>query len=183
MIKRDDALALFKKYNESESLYYHALCVEAVMREAARRENEDEDYWGIIGLLHDVDYEKYPTEHCVKAVDILKEINASDEMIHAICSHAWGICSDVEPILQMEKLLFALDELTGLVYATALMRPERMKGMSNKSVKKKWNTKSFAAGVDRDIITKGSQLSGVEVPTLIEITIKALTDIAPTIGL
>ena len=183
MINREQALEIFKKYNETQSLYYHALCVESVMRLAAEMNGEDVEYWGIVGLLHDVDYEKYPEEHCTKAVEILKEHNVPDDVIHAICSHAWGMCSDVEPVLQMEKILFAIDELTGLVYATALMRPEKMVNMSLKSVKKKWNTKSFASGVDRDVITKGSQMCGIEVSELINMTIKALTSISSEIGL
>ena len=171
MITRDEALELFRKYNKSESLYHHALCVEAVMRAFAREKGEDEDYWGIVGLLHDIDWEMFPEEHCRKAPELLKEINTPDDMIHAVCSHGWGLVSDVEPERDMEKILYAVDELTGLVYATALMRPERMNGMSVKSVKKKWSSKSFAAGVNRDVIEKGSEMCGIPKEHLIEVTI------------
>lgn len=183
MFTRDEALKLFKKYNESESLYHHALCVEATMRAFAREYGEDEEYWGLVGLLHDIDWEKYPEEHCKKAVEILKEIDAPDDFIHAVCSHGWGLVTDVEPERQMEKILYAVDELTGLVYATALMRPEKMNGMTVKSVKKKWSSKSFAAGVNRDVIQKGSEISGVELSHLMEVTISALSSISNEIGL
>lgn len=183
MITRDEALELFRKYNKSESLYHHALCVEAVMRAFAREKGEDEDYWGIVGLLHDIDWEMFPEEHCRKAPELLKEINTPDDMIHAVCSHGWGLVSDVEPERDMEKILYAVDELTGLVYATALMRPEKMNGMSVKSVKKKWSSKSFAAGVNRDVIEKGSEMCGIPKEHLIEVTIGALASIAPEIGL
>ncbi len=183
MVTRDEALKLWHKYNKSESLYHHALSVEAVMREAAIRNNEDPDFWGIVGLLHDVDWEEFPTEHCKKAPELLKEINAPDEMIHAICSHGWGICVDVEPTLYMEKVLFTIDELTGLVTATALMRPEKMSGISVKSVKKKWNAHGFAAGVNREIIEKGAAMIGMDIPSVIQLTIDGMTKVAPEIGL
>ena len=183
MVTRDEALALFKKYNKSESLYHHALSVEATMRAFAEKEGEDVDYWGIVGLLHDIDWEMFPSEHCKKAPSLLKEINMSDDMIHAICSHGYGICTDVKPEREMEKILYTIDELTGLVYATALMRPEHMNGMSVKSVKKKWSSKGFAAGVNRDLILKGSELCGIELPTLIETTINAMSAISSEIGL
>lgn len=183
MVTRDEALELFRKYNKTESLYHHALCVEAVMRAFAKEYGEDEDYWGIVGLLHDIDWEMFPSEHCQKAPELLKEINMPDDMIHAICSHGWGLVTEVRPQRQMEKILYTVDELTGLVYATALMRPERMKGMSVKSVKKKWASKSFAAGVNRELIEKGCELSGITKEHAIEMTIAALTSIAPQIGL
>lgn len=183
MVTREEALQLFRKYNKSESLYHHALCVEAVMRAFAEKKGEDPEYWGIVGFLHDIDWEMFPEEHCRKAPELLKEINMSDDMIHAICSHGWGICTDVAPEREMEKILYTVDELTGLVYATALMRPEHMNGMSVKSVKKKWSSKGFAAGVNRDLILKGSELCGIELPELIQTTIDAMTAIAPEIGL
>lgn len=183
MVTREDALSLWHKYNKSESLYHHALAVEAVMREAAIKFNEDPEYWGIVGLLHDVDWETFPDEHCKKAPELLKEINAPDEMIHAICSHGWGICVDIEPELYMEKVLFTIDELTGLVTATALMRPEKMKGITVKSVKKKWNAHGFAAGVNREIIEKGAELLNLELPAVIQLTIDGMTKIAPELGL
>lgn len=183
MVTRDEALALWHKYNKSESLYHHALSVEAVMRAFAVKEGEDPDYWGIVGLLHDVDWEMFPEEHCKKAPELLAEIDMSEDMVHAICSHGWGLCTDIAPERKMEKILYAVDELTGLVYATALMRPEKMNGMSVKSVKKKWSSKGFAAGVNRDVITKGSELAGIEIPDLIQTTIDAMSGISGEIGL
>ena len=182
-ISREEALGLFRKYNRTESLYHHALSVEAVMREAARREGEDEEYWGIVGLLHDIDWEMFPAEHCRKAPELLKEIDAPDDMIHAICSHGYGLVSDIKPERRMEKMLYAVDELTGLVTATALMRPEKMKGISVKSVKKKWKEKSFAAGVNRTVIANGAEMLGMDVSDLIQLTIDGMTGIAPEIGL
>lgn len=183
MITREQALELFKKYNKTESLYHHALCVEAVMRAFAREYGEDEDYWGIVGLLHDIDWEMFPEEHCRKAPELLAEIGTPDDVVHAVCSHGWGLVSDVEPTRQMEKVLYAVDELCGLVYATALMRPEKMEGMSVKSVKKKWSSKSFAAGVNRDVIEKGAEMAGITKEHLIEVTIQALSSVAGEIGL
>ena len=183
MVTREQAVELFHKYNKSESLWHHALCVEAVMRAFAAEAGEDVDYWGIVGLLHDIDWEMFPDQHCRKAPELLAEIGMPDDMVHAICSHGWGLVSDVEPQRQMEKILYAVDELTGLVYATALMRPERMVGMSAKSVKKKWSSKSFAAGVNREVIEKGAQMADVTKEHLIEVTIQALTSISDRIGL
>lgn len=183
MVTREQAVELFHKYNKSESLWHHALCVEAVMRTFAAEAGEDVDYWGIVGLLHDIDWEMFPDQHCRKAPELLAEIGMPDDMVHAICSHGWGLVSDVEPQRQMEKILYAVDELTGLVYATALMRPERMAGMSVKSVKKKWSSKSFAAGVNREVIEKGAQMADVTKEHLIEVTIQALTSISDQIGL
>ena len=182
MVTRDEALEVFKKYNKSESLLHHALCVEATMREAAMKKGEDPEYWGIVGLLHDIDWEMYPEEHCRKAPELLSPY-FDDAFIHAVCSHGWGICTDVKPELEMEKILYTIDELTGLVYATALMRPEKMVGMSVKSVKKKWSSKGFAAGVNRELILKGSELCGIELPELIQMTIDALTKASQEIGL
>lgn len=183
MVTREQALELFRKYNKTESLYHHALAVEATMREFAKKYGEDEDYWGIVGLLHDIDWEMFPEEHCKKAPELLKEIDMPDDMIHAICSHGYGLVSNVKPERQMEKVLYTIDELTGLVNATALMRPEKINGMSVKSVKKKWGAKSFAAGVNRELIEKGSELSGIEIPELIQTTIDAMTKVKDQIGL
>ncbi len=183
MVTREEALELFRKYNKTESLYHHALCVEAVMRKYAEKLNEDVDYWSIVGLLHDIDWEMFPSQHCQKAPELLKEINMPDDQIHAICSHGWGLVTDVKPERQMEKILYTIDELTGLVYATALMRPEHMNGMSVKSVKKKWSSKGFAAGVNRDLITQGAALCGIEIPELIQTTIDAMSEISAEIGL
>lgn len=183
-MNRDQAIELWKKYNNSESLFHHALAVEATMREFATVKGEDPEFWGLVGLLHDVDYGQFPDQHCQKAPDLLKEINASDEFIHAVVCHGWTLCSDVEPVHYMEKVLFTIDELTGLVNATALMRPEHMNGMSVKSVKKKWSSASFAAGVNRDIILKGVEMLGdMELAEVIQHTIDAMAKVAPQIGL
>ena len=183
MITREQAETLFRKYNKSESLYHHALSVEAVMREFAKKLGEDEAYWGIVGFLPDIDWEMYPDEHCKKAPELLKEIDTPADMIHAICSHGYGLVTDVKPEREMEKILFAVDELTGLVNATALMRPSRIEGMEVKSVKKKWKDKRFAAGVNREVIEKGAQMAGIDITELIQTTIDAMTKIAPQIGL
>lgn len=181
---REDTFELLKKYNKSESLIKHALAVEGVMRYFARKRGEDEEKWGIIGLIHDLDYEKYPEEHCKKTEEILRENNWPEDYIRAVISHGWGICSDVEPQSEMEKVLFAIDELTGLVFTTALVRPSRsVMDMKPKSVKNKWKDKRFAAGVDRSIIEKGAAMLGVEVSELIADTIMGMRDVAETIGL
>ena len=182
-VTREEAEKLFRKYNESESLYHHALSVEAVMREAAERYGEDPDFWGIVGFLHDIDWEKFPEEHCRKAPELLAEINAPEELVHAVCSHVYGMVTDVKPEKMMEKMLFTVDELTGLITATALMRPEKMKGISVKSIKKKWKDKSFAAGVNREVITKGTEMLGMETQDVIQLAIDGMTKIAPEIGL
>lgn len=181
---RDDALYLLRKHNDNEHLIHHALAVEAVMREFAALKGEDPEHWGLVGLLHDVDYGMFPSEHCKKAPELLGEIGADDDFIHAVCSHGYGICSDVKPEKYMEKVLFAIDELTGLINATALVRPEKMVGMTVKSVKKKWNSAGFAAGVDRSLILKGLEMMGdMELPELIQHTIDAMAKAAPQIGL
>ncbi len=182
-ISREKAVELFKKYNKSESLYHHALSVEAVMREFAGKNNEDQDFWGIAGLLHDIDWEMFPEEHCRKAPELLAEIDAPEELVHAVCSHGYGLVTDVEPEKYMEKVLYTIDELTGLITATALMRPEKMKGISVKSIKKKWKDKSFAAGVNRDVITKGAEMLGLDISEIIQTSIDGMTEIAPELGL
>lgn len=182
-IERNTAVELWKKYNKSESLFHHALSVEAVMRRFAKEYGEDQDYWGIIGLLHDIDWEMFPEEHCMVAPRLLKEIGAGDDVIRAVQSHGWGLCSDVKPERKMEIVLYTIDELTGLITATALMRPEKMQGITVKSVKKKWSSKGFAAGVNRDIITNGAAMLGEEIPKIIELSIEAMTEIASEIGL
>jgi predicted hydrolase (HD superfamily) len=183
MFTREEALSLLQKYNTSQALVNHAFCVEATMGEFAKLKGEDQTYWSLVGLLHDVDYGSFPEQHCTKAPELLAEIGADKEFIHAVCSHGWGLCSDIEPTLFMEKVLYTIDELTGLVYATALMRPEKMQGMTVKSVKKKWASKGFAAGVNRDLITKGADLIGMEIPAIIQITIDAMSGVQDTIGL
>lgn len=181
---REEALALLREYNKSESLIKHALAVEGVMRYFARKRSEDEDKWGIIGLIHDLDYEKFPEEHCLKSKDILASKHWPDEYIRAVVSHGWGICSDVEPVSELEKVLYAIDELTGLVATTALIRPSKsILDVKPKSVKKKWKDKRFAAGVDRSIIEKGAQMLGVEISELIRDTIAGMTEVAEEIGL
>jgi putative nucleotidyltransferase with HDIG domain len=181
---REQAFNLLKKYNKSENLIKHALAVEGVMRYFAKKRGEDEDKWGIIGLVHDLDYEQFPEEHCRKSEEILKEHNWPQEYIRAVVSHGWGICSDVEPKTEMEKVLYAIDELTGLVVTTALVRPSKsVMDLKAKSVKKKWKDKRFAAGVDRSIIDKGAQMLNMERTDLITDTILGMREIAEEIGL
>ncbi|HOO89692.1 MAG TPA: hydrolase [Syntrophales bacterium] len=181
---RDEALALLHEYNETDSLRRHAYSVEGVMRYCARKHGEDEEKWGIIGLVHDLDYERFPDQHCTMTQKILEEHNWPDEYIRAVVSHGWGICSDVEPKSTLEKTLYAIDELTGLVAANAMIRPSRsVMDMSVKSVKKKWKNTSFAAGVDRSIIQKGTQMLGVDIGELIEDTINGMREVAVEIGL
>jgi len=181
---RDEALALLQAYNENEALIRHALAVEAVMRHEARRRGADEDKWGVIGLIHDLDYEKFPEQHCHKTEEILREKGWPEEYIRAVLSHGWGICTDVEPQTELEKTLYAMDELTGLVAATALVRPSRsVLDVKPKSVKKKWKEKSFAAGVNREVIEKGAALLGVEVGDLVAEAIAAMCEVADEIGL
>lgn len=182
---REDAFRLFKEYNESESLTKHALSVEAVMTHFAELLGmEDVNKWGIIGLVHDIDYEMYPEEHCVKAREILSERNWSQDYIHAIQSHGYKICSEVEPIEIMEKVLYTIDEITGLITATVLMRPSKsILDLELKSVKKKWKDRRFAAGVDRDLIEEGAKLLGVELDYIISETIKGMQKVAEEIGL
>lgn len=183
MFTRDEAVALLRKYTKNEHLIYHAYCVEAVMRRFAKEFGEDEDYWGLCGLLHDIDWDMFPEQHCKKAPELLKEINAPDDVIHAVCSHGWGICSDVEPTRKMEKVLYTVDELCGLIYATALMRPEHMNGMTVKSVKKKWSSKNFAAGVNRDLIDKGIAMLGMDKSQVIQLAIEGISSVAGDVGL
>lgn len=181
---RDDAWKLFRKYNQTESLTKHALAVEGVMRYMARKFNEDEEKWGIIGLIHDLDYEKYPDQHCKKTEEILRENQWPEEYIRAVMSHGYGIVTDTEPKSLMEKVLFAIDELTGLVVTSALVRPSKsVLDMQAKSVKKKWNDKRFAAGVDRSIIEKGAAMMNVELSELITDTIMGMREVADEIGL
>lgn len=181
---REDALQLLKEYNSNESLIKHALAVESVMRYFARHFGEDEEKWGVVGLIHDLDYEQYPDQHCRKTEEILKSKNWPEEYIRAAVSHGWGICTEVEPRSTMEKVLYATDELTGLVATTALVRPSKsVLDTKPKSVKKKWKDKRFAAGVDRSIIEKGAELLGMELNTVIEYTIMGMRDAAEEIGL
>ena len=181
---REEALALLKQYNKNESLIKHAMAVEGVMRYIARRRGEDEEKWGVIGLIHDLDYEQFPDQHCKKTEEILKENDWPEEYIRAVVSHGWGICSDIKPESDMEKVLYAIDELTGLVVTSALVRPSKsVMDMKAKSVKKKWKQKQFAAGVDRSIIEKGAEMLGVELSELISDTIMGMREVAAEIGL
>ncbi|NLZ44192.1 MAG: HDIG domain-containing protein, partial [Clostridia bacterium] len=173
-----------KKYNQDESLIKHALAVEAVMRHFAGVFGEDVEKWGIIGLIHDLDYERYPEEHCQKVKELLEAEGWPDEYIHAVQSHGWGICTEVEPVHRMEKVLYAIDELTGLIAAAVLVRPSRsILDLEVKSVKKKWKDKSFAAGVNREIIMKGVELLGMELDQVIQETIAGMRQVAAEIGL
>jgi putative nucleotidyltransferase with HDIG domain len=181
---REQAFNLLKKYNKNENLIKHALAVEGVMRYFARKRGEDEEKWGIIGLIHDLDYEQFPEEHCRKTEEILTENNWPQEYIRAVVSHGWGICSDIEPKTELEKVLYTIDELTGLVLTTALVRPSKsVMDLNANSVKKKWKDKRFAAGVDRSIIDKGAQMLGMERTELITDTIMGMREVADEIGL
>jgi len=181
---REAAWELFARYNQSESLIKHALAVEAVMRYFAQELGHDPEFWGIVGLLHDVDYERYPEEHCKKAREILEGENWPEVVIHAVQSHGYGICVDVEPAHEMEKVLYTIDELTGLVNATVLMRPDKkIQGLEVKSVKKKFKQKSFAAGVNRQVIEDGAAMLGMELDDIIYKTIKGMESVAAEIGL
>ena len=181
---REEALKILHEYNASDSLHKHAYTVEGVMRYIARKRGEDEDKWGIIGLIHDLDYEKFPDQHCTKTREILEDHKWPEEYIRAAVSHGWGICSDVEPESTLEKTLYAIDELTGLIAANTMVRPSKsVMDMTVKSVKKKWKTPSFAAGVNRSIIQKGAEMLGVGIEELIEDTIKGMQEVADIIGL
>lgn len=174
---REAALELLKKYNQDPYHIRHALTVEGVMRWYANELGfaDDADFWAAVGLLHDVDFEKWPDEHCQKAPELLAEIGCSPEFVRAVCSHGYGICSDVEPTEQMEKVLFAADELTGLIFAAAKMRPSRsVQDMEVKSLNKKFKDKRFAAGCSRDVIRTGAERLGWELPELMEKTILAM---------
>lgn len=174
-LTREQAMGLLRKYNTEPFHIQHALTVEGVMRWFAQESGEDPDFWGLCGLLHDVDFEKWPEQHCRKAPELLAEVNASPEMVHAICSHGYGICCDVEPTAQMEKILFAADELTGLIGAAARMRPSKsVMDMELSSLKKKFKDKKFAAGCSRDVIRTGAEHLGWSLDELMEKTILAM---------
>jgi predicted hydrolase (HD superfamily) len=181
---RKQALDLFRKYNKSESLLKHAYAVEGVMKYMARKSGEDENKWGIIGLIHDLDYEMYPEQHCQMTEKILRENNWPEEYIRAVLSHGWGLASDVEPLSKLEKTIYAIDELTGLVATSALVRPSKsVLDMEARSVRKKWNDKRFAAGVDRSVIEKGAAMLGVGLDELITDCIMGMREVADEIGL
>lgn len=176
-LTREQALALLKKYNKEPFHIQHALTVEGVMRWYANEQGygEEADYWAIIGLLHDIDFELYPEQHCIKAPELLREGGVSEDMIHSICSHGYGLCCDIKPEHEMEKILFAVDELTGLIGAAALMRPSKsVMDMEVSSIKKKFKDKKFAAGCSRDVIKQGAENLGWELNDLFEKTILAM---------
>ncbi len=181
---RDEAFALLRRYNQSESLVKHALSVEAVMRHFASLYQEDVEKWGIIGLVHDLDYEQFPEQHCTMTRQILEGERWLEEYIRAVVSHGWGICSDTEPVHIMEKVLFTIDELTGLVTAAVLVRPSRsILDLEVKSVRKKWNIKGFAAGANREVIEKGAQMMEKDLEFVIGETIAGMKVAAVEIGL
>ncbi|MDY0133000.1 MAG: HDIG domain-containing protein [Desulforegulaceae bacterium] len=181
---RKEALELLKEYTKTEGLIKHALAVEGTMKHFALKFGEDPEKWGIIGLIHDLDYEKWPDEHCKKTKEILEENNWPKDYIRAVMSHGYGICTDVEPVHKMEKVLYAIDELTGLINASALVRPSKsILDIKLKSVKKKWKDKSFAAGVNRSTIEKGAKMLEIDLGELMSETIEAMKTIADEIGL
>lgn len=181
---REQAYALLIKYNTSQALIHHALAVEAVMRHYAAKFGEDVEKWGVIGLLHDLDYQLYPEQHCQKVVELLKEEGVDDEYIRSIQSHGYGICSDVEPVEKMEKILYTIDEITGLINACAIMRPSKsVLDLELKSVKKKFKNRSFAAGVNREVIQKGAEMLGMPLDEIITETILGMRNAAEEIGL
>lgn len=186
-ITRDEAFELLRKYNSEKFHIQHGLTVEGVMRWYANDlgYGDDAEFWGIVGLLHDIDFEKYPEAHCIKAPELLREAGVGEDMIHAICSHGYDLTVEIKPDHEMEKVLYATDELTGLIGAAALMRPSKsVTDMEVKSLKKKYKDKKFAAGCSRDVIEKGAEMLGWELPTLWEKTIEAMrsceADIAKT---
>jgi putative nucleotidyltransferase with HDIG domain len=181
---REAAWAILTDHVKSPGLISHALAVEAVMRHVARKKGADEGLWGVIGLIHDVDYEEHPDEHLRHAPEILRRHGWPEECIRAVASHGWGLCTDLAPVTDLEKTLFAIDELTGLVAAAALVRPSRsVLDLPVKSVLKKWKDKAFAAGVDRKVIEKGAAMMEVPLEELIADTIEGMKTIAETIGL
>jgi putative nucleotidyltransferase with HDIG domain len=181
---REATWELVQEHLPSDQMRRHSLAVEAVMRHFARKFAEDVEMWGIIGLAHDIDYERFPEEHCSRAPEILRSAGWPEEYIRAVVSHGWGICSDVEPVSRLEKTLFTIDELTGLVAAAALVRPSKsILDLPVKSVTKKWKDKAFAAGADRSVIEKGAAMMGIELPELIGETIEGMRGEAEAIGL
>jgi len=184
MPTRDETLALLKEFNRTDRAVKHALAVEAVMRHMARKCGEDEELWGIVGLIHDLDYEQFPNEHCIRTGEILRQRGWPEEITRAAVSHGWGICCDVEPQSRMDKTLFAVDELTGLVAASALVRPSKsILDLTPRSVQKKWKSKGFAASVNREVIDRGAAMLGVERSELIRDVIEGMQAIAAELGL
>ena len=184
MQTRDEALALLRQYNKNDALIRHAYAVEGVMRHFADLFGEDADYWGQVGLLHDVDYEQWPEEHLAVAPRLLREGGYDDDFIHAVCSHGWGLCTEVRPERKMELVLYTIDELTGLITAAAYMRPSRsVMDLEVKSVKKKFKDKGFAAGVNRDVINNGCGMLGMPLDEIIEQTVLGMRGVHESLGL
>ena len=172
----EQALELVKRYNSEPFHIQHAETVGKVLGEIAKTHDpENVDYWRAVGILHDIDFEQWPEQHCVKAGELLRELDIDEGVVRAVVSHGWGICSDVEPERDMEKYLFACDEFTGLIWAAAKMRPTGYEGMDSKSVMKKFKDKKFAAGCSRDVISKGAAMLGMEVKDLAQLTLDAMT--------
>jgi predicted hydrolase (HD superfamily) len=181
---RAEALALLQEYNQSDSLLKHAYSVEATLRHFAAHFGEDVEKWGVVGLVHDLDYEKFPEQHCHKTREILEQHGWPAEYVRAVISHGWGICNDIEPQTKLEKTLYTIDELTGLIKAVALMRPSRsLSDLETKSVMKKWKDKTFAAGVDRSLIEKGCLMLGMDLSEVITLSIAGMRQAAAEIGL
>ena len=181
---REEAWKLLNEYNKSDALLKHGLAVEGVMRHFAEINGEDTEKWGVIGLLHDLDYEMYPEKHCVKTAEIMRENDIDEDYIHAVCSHGWGLCCDVEPVEKMEKVLYTIDELTGLINAACLMRPSKsVLDIEVKSVKKKFKSSGFADGVNREVIQKGCDMIGLSLDDVIKETIEGMKSCADAIGL
>lgn len=181
---REEAWKLLNEYNKSDALLKHGLAVEGVMRHFAEINGEDPEKWDVIGLLHDLDYEMYPEKHCVKTAEIMRENDIDEDYIHAVCSHGWGLCCDVEPVEKMEKVLYTIDELTGLINAACLMRPSKsVLDIEVKSVKKKFKSSGFAAGVNREVIQKGCDMIGLSLDDVIKETIEGMKSCADAIGL
>ena len=181
---REEAYALLTEYNDQDGLIKHALAVEAVMRYGARKRSLDEETWGIVGLVHDLDYGRFPEQHCTMTARILRERDWPEELVHAVVSHGWGLCSDIEPSTEMEKVLFAIDELCGLVTAAVLVRPSKsLHDLEVKSLRKKWKDRSFAAGANRDVIEKGAEMLGASVDDLMADAIAGMREAAGALGL
>jgi putative nucleotidyltransferase with HDIG domain len=180
----DEVSNLLKEFVKSDSLLKHSYSVEGVMRYMAHKAGEDEEKWAIIGLVHDIDYEMFPDSHCARAQEILRERGWPEEYVRAVASHGWGICNDIEPQTDLEKVLYAVEELTGLITAVAIIRPSRsVKDLESKSVIKKWKDRSFAAGVNRGVIEKGAAMLRVELKDLIDDVILGMRQVADRIGL
>jgi putative nucleotidyltransferase with HDIG domain len=183
-VSRQDAINSWKKWNDDPALLRHALSVEAAMRELARKLGGDPDAWGIVGILHDIDYQRFPGQHCKKARELLAADHWPEETIRAVESHGWGICTDVEPRSPMEKALYAVDELTGFITACALVRPSKsLSDLEVKSVKNKWKAKNFAAGCDRSVIEGGAERLGLPLEELIEAAITGMRTVSADLGL